>query len=93
MTLAAISNPFVLDFEELDKQVTEDPFLTNIINVIATNPTGYPHLSKIEATLCYKGQVVLPATSLYIPCLLWEFHSSPMGGHVGVRHTYNSISS
>ena len=32
-------------------------------------------------------------TSLYIPHLLWEFHSSPMGGHGGVQCTYNRISS
>ena len=93
MTLATIPIPFVLDFEELDKQVTEDPFLANIIKVIATNPAAYPHFSKTVATLRYKGRVVLPVTSLYIPRLLWEFHSSPMGGHGGVRRTYNCISS
>ena len=93
MTLAVISIPFVLDFEELDKQVTEDPFLANIIKVIATNPAAYPHFSKTGATLRYKGRVVLLETSLYIPHLLWEFHSSSMGGHGGIRHTYNCISS
>ena len=93
MTLATISIPFILDFEELDKQVAEDPFLANIIKVIGTNPAAYPHFNKIEATLCYKGRLVLPATSLCIPHLLWEFHSSPMGGHGGVQRTYNRISS
>ena len=87
MTLVAISIPFVLDFEELKKQVTEDQFLVNIIKVIAINSAAYPHFSKTRATLRYKEQVVLPATSLYIPHLLWEFHSSPMGGHGGVRRT------
>ena len=83
-TLAIISVPFVMDFEQLEEQVAANPFLANIIRVITTNPTAYPHFSKTGTTLCYKGRVVLPAASNLIPQLLQEFHYSPMGGHGGV---------
>ena len=91
MTFATISAPFVMDFEDIDNQVAEDPYLTNITNVIAKNPAAYPHFCRVGTTLRYKGQVVLPATSLLIPYLLREFHCSPIGGHGGVRRTYNSL--
>ena len=37
--------------------------------------------------------MVLLATSNLIPQLLREFHYNPMGGHGGVRRTYNYLSS
>ena len=92
-TLATISVPFVMDLEQLEEQVAADPFLANIIKVITTNPASYPHFSKIGTTLCYKEQVVMPATSNLISQRLREFHYSPMGGHGGVRRTYNRLSS
>ena len=87
MTFATISAPFVLDFEDIANQVAEDPYLTNTINVIAENPAAYPHFCRVGTTLRYKGRVVLPATSPFIPYLLQEFHCSPIGGHGGVRRT------
>ena len=36
--------------------------------------------------------MVLPAASPLIPHLLREFHCSPVGGHGGVRRTYNRLS-
>ena len=93
MTFATILAPFVLDFEDISNQVVEDPYLTNITNVIAENPAPYPHFCRVGTTLRYKGQVVLPSTSPFIPYFLQEFHCSPIGGHGGVRRTYNRLSS
>ena len=93
MTLATLSVPFVLDFKELDDQVTHDPFLANILVVISSDQATYPHFTKVGKTLCYKGWVVLSTTSPLIPHLLQEFHCSLRGGHSGVRHTYHRLSS
>ena len=93
MTFATISTPFVLDFEDIANQVAEDPYLTNIIKVIVENPAAYPHFCRVGTTLRYKGRVVLSTTSPFIPYLLREFHCSPIGGHRGVRQTYNRLSS
>ena len=81
-----------MDFEDIDNQVAEDPYLTNIINVITETPAADPHFCRVRTTLRYKGQVVLPATSPLIPYLLREFHCSPIGGHRGVQRTYNRLS-
>ena len=93
MTFATISAPFVLDFEDIANQVAEDPYLTNITNVIIENPAAYPYFCRVGTTLRYKGRAILPATSMFIPYLLREFHCGPIGGHGGVRRTYNSLSS
>ena len=91
MTLVTLSVPFVMDFKELDDQVTHDPFLANITVVISSNQDAYPQFTKVSNTLRYKGRVVLSATSPLIPHLR-EFHCSSTGGHSGVRHTYHRLS-
>ena len=93
LTLATLSAPFFLDFTELEKQVAADPYLANILALISTDPTTYPHFAKVGTTLRYKGRLVLPTASSLIPQLLWEFHYSPTGGHGGVKHTYHRLSS
>ena len=93
MTLATLSVAFVLDFKELDDQVAHDPFLANILAVIASNQATYPHFTKVSNTLHYKGRVVLLVASRLIPHLLREFNCSPTGGNSGVRRTYHRLSS
>ena len=70
VTLATISFPFVLDFEELEEQVADDPYLANIVTAITTNPAAYPHFTKSGSTLRHKGRVVILATSPLVPHLL-----------------------
>ena len=91
MILATIFVPWVLNFQELEKQVAADTYLANIITVIATDQAAYPHFTKVGTNFPYKGRVILSATSPLIPQLLREFHSSPMGGHGGVCRTYNRL--
>ena len=89
VTLATISVPIVLDFGELEEQVVDDPYLANILTTITTNPAAYPHFTKTGTTLPHKGRVVIPAASPLVRHLLREFHCNPVGGHEGVRRTYN----
>ena len=93
MTLATLSILFVLDFKELDDQVAHDPFLANIMTVIASDQATYPHFTKVDNTLRYKGRVVLLAASHLIPHLLREFQCSSTGGHSEVKRTYHRLSS
>lgn len=69
LMLATIFIPLILDFGEIEKQVIEDPYLANIINVIAQTPAAYPHFCKTGLTLRGKGRVVLSTTSPLIPYL------------------------
>ena len=51
----------MLDVQELEEQVADNLYLANILTVIATNPTAFPHFTVTETTLRYRGWVVLPA--------------------------------
>lgn len=93
LTLAAMTTYFVPDLEEIQQQVDDDSFLSNIKQVIKTDPSAYPHFSLAGDTLLYEGRMVLPADSPAILSLLREFHDSPMGGHGGIRRTYHTIAS
>lgn len=93
LTLAAFTTHFIPDLDELQLHVDEDPFLANIKQVIKINPSAHPHFSLAGETLLHKGLMVLPASSPAIPSLLHEFHNNPIGGHGGIRRTYNKIAS
>ena len=64
-TLATISVTFVMDFEQLEERVAADPFLANIIRVITTNPTAYPHFQRLELPYAIRDEwsCLLPQTS------------------------------
>nr|GEX84506.1 hypothetical protein [Tanacetum cinerariifolium] len=43
--------------------------------------------------LYYKGRIVLPVTSKWIPLFFNEFHGGVMGGHSGILKTYQRMAS
>lgn len=47
----------------------------------------------IQDHLFYKGRLVIPSFSRWIPKLIEEYYASPLGGHSGAFRTYNRISS
>ena len=78
----------LIDFKDLSAQVTIDPFLSNIVQSLQQNPNSYPNFKIEGAHLRYKGRLVLPFDSPYIPLLLHEFHHGSIGGHARIRRTY-----
>ena len=68
----------MLDGKEFMEQVADDPYLENILTVIATDPIAFPHFIVTGTTLRYKGRGVLSAASPIIPHLLREF-VTPLG--------------
>lgn len=87
VSLAAISATFILDFSELQEQVDDDPFLSNIKHCVQQDPNLYPAYSLIGSHLRYNGKLVLPAKSPYITLLLQEYHCGVIGGYAGIRRT------
>ncbi|KDP42549.1 hypothetical protein JCGZ_24323 [Jatropha curcas] len=69
-----------------------DSYITDILTAMkGTNPPR--HYSLVHGQLFFKGRLVLPAASRWVPKLISEFHSTPTGGHSGAYRTYRRIAS
>ena len=90
-TLSLLSAPIITNFEELKEMVAADPFLSNIQHAVQQDPASYPGFSLVEGHLHCNGKLAIPAESTYVPMLLREFHNSGIGGHAGIRRTYNRL--
>ena len=90
-TLSLLSAPIITNFEELQEMVAADPFLSNIQHAVQQDPASYPGFSLVEGHLHCNGKLAIPTESTYVPMLLREFHNSGIGGHAGIRRTYNRL--
>lgn len=81
MECQIISRPFWQDYHDLLLEVQSDPVLAKIITDLTNDPNSHIHYTMEQGRLCYKGRMVIPATSTWIPKLITEFHSTPTGGH------------
>lgn len=57
------------------------------------SPTAITDYIFRDGLLLFRGRLVLPSDSPLRVQLLEEFHSSPVGGHVGVSRTFHRLSS
>nr|GMD22334.1 Transposon Ty3-G Gag-Pol polyprotein [Ipomoea batatas] len=78
--LSAITLPFSIDWVELDTAVSRDISLQAICECLRKDPISFPDYQLVNGRLFYKGRIVIPATTPWIPKLLEEFHSTLTGG-------------
>ncbi|RVW62763.1 Retrovirus-related Pol polyprotein from transposon 17.6 [Vitis vinifera] len=88
MELAALMDPSRLDTSLISSQVEVDPHLAKIQQRLLVDPDAYPRYSLDHGVLLYKGRLVLPKASPFVPTLLQEGHASVVGGHSGFLRTY-----
>lgn len=88
--LAAISAPNILSIPDLHAHIASDPTLSKVLKELeAGKDSGGYTLS--QGCLKFKGLLVLPATSPFIPIILQEYHSSHLGGHSSIFRTFQRI--
>lgn len=58
---------------------------------IQTSLTNYPDFLIHDYLIFYKGSIWIPDDNPFIPSLLNEFHSTPLGGHFGVLKTTHRL--
>lgn len=87
----ALSTPQWLDVESLQKEVQADVNLQPIVEALKIDHAAHPPYNLIGGRLYYKGRLVIPTSSSWIPLLLEEFHSTPSGGHSGALRTYRRL--
>ena len=58
---------------------------------ITLHPDQFPNYQIAQDSILYQGRIWLPAGSSFIPTLLIKYHSSPIGGHMGLTKTLARI--
>ena len=89
--LTALSVPMLCDREGILREIAEDEGLTQIRSRLLQGESGLEGYSLDRTRLLFRGRLVLPRTSTYIPRLLQEFHASAIGGHSGALKTYQRL--
>lgn len=77
----------LVDWEGLWKEINENEELGTIRRRLLNGETmaGY---TLVRNRLLFKGQLVLPSDSVWIPVVFKEFHASTVGRHSDVQKTY-----
>ena len=91
-TLMSLSVPSVVKMVELDKDLALDPTISQIRHALSQEQPTKPRYSLIQGRVYYRGKLVLPPTSKFIPLILHEYHENPIEGHSGVLKTLKSVS-
>lgn len=89
--LTVLTASWKVDWNGLKKDLEDDVEIQSLKRKIAEDesiPEGYTVES---GNLLFKGRLVLPKGSGWIPVLCHEFHSSVIGGHSGVQKTYQRM--
>ena len=72
---------------KLKKALQRDPKLQVIMHQCVEQPLLHPHYSMKGELLYWKNKIVVHKDVDLIQQLLQEFHSSPIGGHSGLKRT------
>jgi len=77
--------------KEVIDEVHRDAMLQKIIADLKEGLPTKPGFSYRNGVLYYEDRLVLSADFVWIPILLYEFHSTPQGGHSGFYRTYRRL--
>ncbi|KAF7807916.1 Transposon Ty3-I Gag-Pol polyprotein [Senna tora] len=88
----AYSSPVFSILGDIKQSVENDKELFNIFQRCQSNDSPDPRYSVKEGVLCWNNRVVIPYAAADLKKrILWEFHSSPIGGHAGISRTYARV--
>ena len=90
-TLSSLILSTMLVIAAITQQVHQDPHLNKLKQDLAHDPSSHPHFPLEQGRLLYKGKLVLPKDSTFIPLLLKEFHNISVVGHSRILRTYKRI--
>ena len=83
VTLMNLIIPWVLQLDQLKKEVDEDETLQEFIKEVLEDPMNRPEFTWVDGQLLYKGKWYLPKGSTLIPLMLKEGHNEQIAGHSG----------
>nr|GEY48135.1 reverse transcriptase [Tanacetum cinerariifolium] len=77
--------------DQLLQELKKDYELEALRLSLETNTEGMEGYSNVDGEIRYRGRLVLPRTSEWIPRIFVEFHGDAMGGHEGTQKTYQRM--
>ncbi|GJU28568.1 retrotransposable element Tf2 [Tanacetum coccineum] len=77
--------------DQLLQDLKKDSELEALRLSLETNAKGMEGYSSVDGEIRYRGRLVLPRTSEWIPRIFAEFHGGTMGGHEGTQKTYHRM--
>lgn len=91
--LGTITSSWSVDITELGKETAADPFIHRVIRDIKEEGKSHVGYTVEQGRLLFKGRLVIPHNSSFIPKLFQEYHDSVVGGHSGELKTYQRLAS
>ena len=77
--LAILSTSWVAHWEELQHEIDKDSFYDPIKEELHKSSSIVGNYSLVQGNLLFKGRLVFPINSKFIPQLLHEYHSGLLG--------------
>jgi hypothetical protein len=90
-SINAISSVAPAWITDVEASYLDDTFYTTIIEQLLVNEHAVPNYSLHSGILRYKGRICIGTTSDLQTKILSSLHSSALGGHSGIRATYQRI--
>ncbi|GAU26773.1 hypothetical protein TSUD_317710 [Trifolium subterraneum] len=86
-THLSFSIPHFLFLDHLRQSLLNNPTFSTLLSKIQTNPSSFPQYKIHNGLILYKNRIWLDCSSPFCAQLLEEFHSTPLGGHMGITKT------
>lgn len=91
MALQAASKPILAILEALKKFLSTHLQSQSLMQQVLSTPSDFPSYEVRNDLLWFKKRIWIPLDSGFIPLILHEYHSSPVGGHAGIHRTIARI--
>lgn len=90
-TLFILTYPYFDFMTQLRQSLHSSPDFQAMRDSILRDPIAYPDYRIQDDLIFCKGSIWLDSKNPFIQTLLLEFHSSPLGGHLGVAKTLHRL--
>ena len=86
-----LSVPLLDCMADIHHSVQQSPAYHELLATLHQQPEAHPDYSINSGRISFRGKLWLPPDNPFIPMLLEEFHSTPLGGHMGEKKTLRRL--
>jgi hypothetical protein len=89
--LSAISMAILACISDIEASYKDYAYFTNLIQQLAVNATSVPYFVVYSGIIRYKGRICIGQSTDLRQRIVASLHSSTVGGHSGIKATYQRI--